>query len=392
MSMLRRFDRAPTASPTVEPSPAPGIRPKENPAKPVPPSTRPVRKAAAPPAARRPPAAAGTQPSNWEAMTNRMLQCLDEGRLPWRSDVPLALPRNGISGRPYHGANIPLLMAHAMAHGYADARWTTFEMANKAGWRVRKDEHGTDIYAHRMRDVKTGEDPETGEPILSKRLVLCRHRLFNYAQLVGAPDSEEPKVWDDITPAQIERIEAMVNAMGAHVVHRKGVAQFVMEEDEIRMPPPEAYPTKGAYYNRLVHELAHWTGHPGRLNREAGRDPASPHFAKEELIADLATAMVCSKLGLPSALEDHPSFVDGYRALLQSGRRVLWNVARDAEHVATQILGHDLDFREELREEAAAMAADAAEGNFGDTFDGSIFEFNDELFIDAHAATASYQP
>ncbi|MGH8156652.1 MAG: zincin-like metallopeptidase domain-containing protein [Rhodanobacter sp.] len=324
-------------------------------------------------------------------MTNRILQCLDEGRMPWRSDAssPPILPKNGISGRQYHGVNIPLLLAQS----FDDERWTTILMANKEGWRVRRGEKGTPLYAHRMRDVQTGEDPATGEPVLSKRPVLCRHVLFNFSQIEGAPAkvrSESPG--GDISADTAARIDALLESMGVTIECRKGVPRFAIEEDTIHMPAPESYPSLGAYYNRLLHETAHWTGHPDRMNRAVGRDHASPDYVKEELVADLTTTMLCAKLGVPCALEDHPSFAEGYRELLSGSKRALWMATREAERVANQILGHDVSCREEIREEAAAMAADASAGEFGETFDASEFEFNEELMIDAHAATAGYQP
>ena len=55
-------------------------------------------------------------------------------------------------------------------------------------------------------------------------------------------------------------------------------------------------------YNRelvLLHEIAHWTGHPSRLNR------ITPTREAEELIADLAAHALGEKLNLPKDTLDN---------------------------------------------------------------------------------------
>ncbi|MGO4880940.1 MAG: zincin-like metallopeptidase domain-containing protein, partial [Bryobacteraceae bacterium] len=53
----------------------------------------------------------------------------------------------------------------------------------------------------------------------------------------------------------------------------------------------EAFKDAPGYYGTALHELAHWTGHPSRLNRPTLQESyrfGDLNYAKEELRAELA--------------------------------------------------------------------------------------------------------
>ena len=61
---------------------------------------------------------------------------------------------------------------------------------------------------------------------------------------------------------------------------------------------------------RIRHN-AHWTKHPGRLAREFGRKAwGDEGYAREELVAELASAFLCADLELtPVVREDHAEYI-----------------------------------------------------------------------------------
>ncbi len=84
-------------------------------------------------------------------------------------------------------------------------------------------------------------------------------------------------------------------------------AYYSPEVDTIQMPKFESFKSAEAYYATKLHELTHWTGHKSRLNREMQGNFGSQKYAYEELIAELGSAFVCSKLGINSELSNHAS-------------------------------------------------------------------------------------
>lgn len=71
-------------------------------------------------------------------------------------------------------------------------------------------------------------------------------------------------------------------------------AQFRIHPDD----PEECFKDGQEYYGTALHEMAHSTGHPSRLDRLKPAAFGSPEYAKEELVAELTSAMVGNTLGL----------------------------------------------------------------------------------------------
>lgn len=79
----------------------------------------------------------------YQKVTDEIIAALEEGVIPWvrlwREGEPV-VPMNALSGRFYHGINIPLLWNSAERQGYESDRWLTFTQFRNAGGNVRKGE------------------------------------------------------------------------------------------------------------------------------------------------------------------------------------------------------------------------------------------------------------
>lgn len=326
----------------------------------------------------------------WQEMTDRVVHALEAEVLPWRggSEAAAGWPMNGVTGRPYHGVNIPLLMLQ----GRQDDRWTTFKMAKEQGWHVKRGEKGTPIYWFAVRDVVMGIDPVTDEPVTRKRPVLQRHVVFNYSQIEGAPSPTFREVGDGAGDG-LERVRLLVEELGAVVVPTdRASASYDVNADTIFMPELERFQTEAGYVGALMRHLVHWTGHPERGNRRTGMDRNDPGYAREELRAELASIMLCAKLGVPYRYESEDHSALAIRALLEGDNKELYRAARDAERIAISLLGAIPELRAEISEEAAAVALDADEQGLNEFFDASMFDVDDDLVIDRAVATAGWQP
>src|SRR5437868_12411851 len=80
----------------------------------------------------------------YQEVTDRLITALEQGVAPWapsHTSAPLALPRNGATGRPYAGLNVVLLWL--AGRQYASPEWFTFHQARALGACVRRGERGT---------------------------------------------------------------------------------------------------------------------------------------------------------------------------------------------------------------------------------------------------------
>lgn len=330
----------------------------------------------------------------YQDMTDQIVQAMEKGVVPWKPDWDGAVlwPRNGITDRPHHGVNVPMLLTR----GYQDDRWATFQQAKKNGWHVKHGEKGTPIYFFKAIEKKIDEDAESGEPVVKKIPILVRFTVFNFSQIEGVPEKVYPPATTTVAPEVAERIEDIVAAMGAEVVHGFRTPCFEMKADgtdRICLPERASFESDAAYYATKIHELVHWTGHPDRMNRAFARDPDSPDYCREELRAEIGSAMLCARLGIPYAVEGHAGYIDAYVDLLKGDKREIYRASRDAERIATHILAHHPDFRDEIRSEAKAMAVDARAAGLEEHFDAAAFDYNDdEVALDMEDVMASYSP
>ena len=92
---------------------------------------------------------------------------------------------------------------------------------------------------------------------------------------------------------------------------------------EIRLPWPRQFASAEAQCATALHELVHWTVHPGRLNRSFGRRFGDAAYAFEELVAELGSAFVMGHCGLAEAtVEGHaPTSTPGCRCCAATARR-----------------------------------------------------------------------
>ncbi len=71
--------------------------------------------------------------------------------------------------------------------------------------------------------------------------------------------------------------------------------------DLVQLPEKESFVAPDILWH-TCHELAHWRGHPSRLNRETLNESykfGDQAYAREELVADLASGSMAAERGIP---------------------------------------------------------------------------------------------
>ena len=87
-----------------------------------------------------------------------------------------------------------------------------------------------------------------------------------------------------------------------------------------------------------MHELAHWTGAPARLDRDLKHRFGSQAYAMEELVAELTAAFLCAELGItPETRPDHAQYIANWLQVLKSDKRAIFNAASKAQAAANYL-------------------------------------------------------
>jgi antirestriction protein ArdC len=136
----------------------------------------------------------------------------------------------------------------------------------------------------------------------------------------------------EITATPLERIahaESFFTATKADVRYRGNSAYYSADGDYIQMPVMDAFRDAASFYAMLAHESTHWTKHPARLARDFGRKAwGDEGYAREELVAELASAFLCTDLGLtPEVREDHAAYIASWLKMLHNDKRAIFSAA-----------------------------------------------------------------
>lgn len=269
-------------------------------------------------------------------VVSRIAEIIERGVLPWtRPCLSQGPPLNFASGKPYRGVNHFVLGLTECAMGYDSPYWLTFKQALDAGGNVRKGEKGSPI-AFWTDWTPKGEDPEE-----TKIPVLRLYHAFNARQIDGID-------FPIVNPAMGDRFgtweagEAILTGYrdAPMVVECAQRASYLPCLDEVWLPRKEFYSNQDAYYKSLFHELVHSTGHATRLHRDLKQEPGTPGYAKEELLAELGAALICSHTGIfDRTQESSASYLFGWAKAIGENPMAFMAASGAAQKAVDWILG-----------------------------------------------------
>ena len=110
--------------------------------------------------------------------------------------------------------------------------------------------------------------------------------------------------------------------------------------DEIHMLPREKFKTLDGFYATCVHEIAHSTGHPSRLNRDITNMSNKEEYAKEELRAELTSMFIAQEWGLTfdkTHYQNHTAYLQSWAKVLNDDPNELYRAAAKAQEAVDYI-------------------------------------------------------
>jgi antirestriction protein ArdC len=281
--------------------------------------------------------------SLYTEVTGRVIAELEQGRLPWvqpwdGAACGCTMPANAASGRRYSGINVLILWAAVIEGGFASQRWLTYRQAQAAGGNVRKGEKGTTVcYADRF--TPKGEEERAQDEDREARSVafLKRFTVFNVEQCEGLPEaltrSPELPAEADILP----QVRSLIDASGADFRVGGGEAYYSPRADYVAVPPQAAFHEPVNWYRTALHELGHWTGHASRLDRNQRGTFGSADYAREELVAEMASAFACASLSIRPTVR-HADYIGSWLAVLREDEKAIVRAASAASKAADYLL------------------------------------------------------
>ena len=289
------------------------------------------------------------------------------------------LPQN-ISGRTYEGSNAFLLFLHTAENGYKAPVYMTYGQLYKEGAHVLKGEKAVPVFkwgfSIKDKDGKKVTEEEFDNMTddekkeCKRRPFLKIYPEFNIDQTNMSEVNKEkydavvsqfrktdvPTITDGMyVNKAIDRmmekqewvckIQYDKEEKGAYYSPAKDIvvlptkAQFRIHPDD----PEECFKDGQEYYGTALHEMAHSTGHPSRLDRLKPAAFGSPEYAKEELVAELTSAMVGNTLGFDRRISDNNvAYLQNWTFALRKEPKFIVSVMADVNK-ASRIIIENID-------------------------------------------------
>jgi antirestriction protein ArdC len=270
-------------------------------------------------------------------ITNAIIAELEKGVMPWAPNWGDRLHSRPMraNDEPYRGINVLLLWMAAAKGEHFSRYWFTFRQVKELGGFVRKGEKSTPVvYRGSMMKVERNENGEEKKREVS---FLRQYAVFNLDQTENMPERFYWPTNDLLYMASeceaVEFVEQFFRNTGAEIVHGTDVPHYSIFSDQVHMPPRQAFQSVNDYFATLAHEITHWSGHPTRCPRNFRAIIGSAeNYAREELVAELGAAILCSDLELSTTpRKDHAEYIGMWLKILRNDKRAILQASAMAQ-------------------------------------------------------------
>ena len=176
--------------------------------------------------------------------------------------------------------------------------------------------------------------------------------VFNVEQVVGDGFDVFRVGLCPVKPADTivtyEEADRVIEATGADIRYGGNEAFYSRTGDYIQVPLREQFKAP-EYYETVLHELTHWSEPRLNWNR------ADEGYAMGELIAEIASCMLATELGIGNAerLPNHVSYLQTWLRAMANDHRFIFQAATQANKAADYILSFS---RQPVQEPEEALA------------------------------------
>lgn len=304
-----------------------------------------------------------------EMMIEKIESIHKDWHKPWFTEGALQWPRN-LSGREYNGMNALMLLLHCENEGYKIPRFCTFDCVqrlNKPGKdgqelprvSVLRGEKSfpvmlttfTCIHKETKEKIKYDDYKKLSDEEKAQYNVYPKmqvFRVFNVAQT--NLQEARPELWEQLERENGKRVEngehfsfGPVDAMIKDNLWicpikptHQNEAYYSITKNEIVVPEKEQFRDGESFYGTLFHEMVHSTGAEGVLDRLQPTSFGSKEYAREELVAELGSALVAQRYGMTKHIkEDSCAYLKGWLDELKESPQFIKTTLLDVKRASS---------------------------------------------------------
>lgn len=298
------------------------------------------------------------------------------------------LPQN-LVGRPYTGSNAFLRQIHTTMEHYRMPVYLTIKQIRDAGGMIKKGEHSIPIFKWDLR-IKDKDGKKLSESdyrnMTKEEQAECTVRPYlkvynewnidqtnleevnkeKYDAILKRFKSEPIK--DEVGMYKNEAFDNLLKEQSwvCPIEYEKfnESAFYSPKRDQIVVPskkqfnisntPEDVFKDGMEFYGTTIHEMAHSTGHESRLGRDGIvkiDQFGSDQYAKEELVAELTSALIGNAMGFDSRIrENNIAYLQNWIGSLKKDPKFLKSVMSDVNKSSKMVLEHIDEQRRKLGE------------------------------------------
>lgn len=300
------------------------------------------------------------------------------------------LPQN-LVGRPYTGSNAFLCQIHTTMEHYRMPVYLTIKQIRDAGGMIKKGEHSIPIFKWDLR-IKDKDGKKLSESdyrnMTKEEQAECTVRPYlkvynewnidqtnleevnkeKYDAILKRFKSEpikdevgmyKNKAFDNllkeqswVCPIEYEKF----NESAFYSPKRDQIVVPSKKQFNISNTPEDVFKDGMEFYGTTIHEMAHSTGHESRLGRDGIvkiDQFGSDQYAKEELVAELTSALIGNAMGFDSRIrENNIAYLQNWIGSLKKDPKFLKSVMSDVNKSSKMVLEHIDEQRRKLGEKA----------------------------------------
>jgi antirestriction protein ArdC len=269
----------------------------------------------------------------YQQLTDKIIAKLKKGEIPWKKPwkcMQFGYPKNMISDKIYKGANF----FNALMENRESPHWLSYKQAKQLGGQVKKGEKGLPIIFFTFVEGTNDDGKDYKFPVVRKSVV------FNIEQCEGIENPTEKQReefkeenYTEFNP--IDNCEELLSTFSDKVAPYKNTdhakAYYIPSTDSINMPEKERFTSSEGYYATLFHEIGHSTGHKSRLDRDLSGQFGTKSYAREELVAELTSAFLCTKAGIENDTVDNAAaYIQNWLGALRNDKKLVYDAMKEA--------------------------------------------------------------
>ena len=321
-----------------------------------------------------------------ELMINKISTLKEDWHKPWFTEGTLSWPKN-MSGREYNGMNALMLMMECEQKGYRIPVFMTFDRIQKLNAEdpelphlsVTRGEKSfpvfittfTVVHDETKEKIKFDDYKQLAADEQAKYHVYPKLKVYNVFNVDQTNIAEaRPEMYDILKlenlpperkatqgmPFEFLPVDRMIEQnrwICPILPQHQDDAYYSISKKQIVVPEKTQFKDSESYYGTIFHEMVHSTGAEDQLNRLKPAPFGSAEYAREELVAELGSALIATRYGMEKHLkDDSAAYLKNWLDQLHESPEFLKTTLLDVKKASAMVTGKVDTLNQEIQAEA----------------------------------------